>query len=213
MTRLHLPKAYITIVVKDKNGKTIYRKRMASRSWVGNIMGLISALLSGATVSASTYSRYLGAARADLVDTTGTARGITFASSDSGVRFGAVAPEGDSSFGIVVGTSGAVVSLDQYNLVSPIPHGVGSGQLYYYSVSITPLSKDNVWRLQISRTLMNQSGSNITVYEVGLIIRLPYGVSPTSPANFLLARDVIPGGVTVPNGASLTITYTIQYSL
>jgi len=211
MARLHLPKAYITIIVKDKNGKTIYRKRMASKSWVGNIMGLISALLSGVTTGTSTVGLYYGITRTDLVDTAGTARGLLLCSPSSSYRLGAAAPEGDTSFGIVVGTSDVPVSISQYNLLSPIPHGTGPGQLYYYTTMITSLSKDNIWSLQISRTFGNLSGTDITVREVGLIILLTRAVSAHSA--FLLARDVIPGGVIVPSGASLTVTYTIQYSL
>jgi len=203
MARLHLPRAYITLIVKDRNGKTIYRKRMASKSWVGNIMGLISALLAGVRTGTSSVTMYYSTSRTDLVDTGGKSRGITFCFSSS--SYDVVSSD------ISVGSDDTPVSLDQYNLISPISSGTGSGQLVYGSVQVTSLSRGDVWSVSISRTFTNLSGAPVTVKEVGLLIRLPISYNIANP--FLFARDVIPKGIAVPNGGILTVIYTIQYSL
>jgi len=203
MARLHLPRAYITLIVKDRNGKTIYRKRMASKSWVGNIMGLISALLGGVTTGTSSVTVYCGTTRVDLVDVYGNSRGINLC-------FGSSSATVVSSL-IVVGSGDTPVSLSDYKIVSEITSGSGSGQLVYGSVQVTSLSRGDVWSVSISRTFTNLSGAPVTVKEVGLFIRLP--ISTSTIVSFMFARDVIPGGITVPNGGVLTVIYTIQYSL
>jgi len=203
MARLHLPRAYITFIVKDRNGKTIYRKRMASKSWVGNIMGLISALLAGAKTGTLSVTVYYGGTRTDLVDTGGTSRGIVFCNVNSSYNV-------VYSY-IAVGSSDTPVSLSDYKLASEIASGSGSGQLVYGSVQVTSLSRGDVWSVSISRTFTNLSGAPVTVKEVGLFIALPMGYSAIT--TFMFARDVIPGGIVVPSGGVLTVIYTIQYSL
>jgi len=205
------PKMYITLVVRDRNGKVIKRKRMVAKSWVGNIIGLLSCLLSGGTTGTSSTSVYPIVTRADLVDTGGTARGLFLGVSISGTVLGAVAPSGEDSFGIVVGSSDTPVTMRQYNVLGKIPHGSGSGQLMYGATSITTLTKESTWYFNITRTFTNQSGADIVVREVALIVRLPYASSYTT--FFMLARDVIPNGITVPNNGTLTVQYTISYSL
>jgi len=202
---------YITLVVRDKDGKVVKRKRMAAKSWVGNIVGLLRALLAGLTIgtSGTVYGVY-GCTPADLVDTSNVARGLC-TTGPSGTYLGGVAGSGDDSFGIVVGSNDTPVAMTQFNVLGKISHGSGSGQLLYGATSITTLTKDSVWYFKVTRTFVNQSGGDVVVREVALIFR--FFVTQTALGTFMLARDVIPGGITVPNGGTLTVEYTISYSL
>jgi hypothetical protein len=73
------------------------------------------------------------------------------------------------------------------------------------------MTKDTTWLFRVVRSFTNASGAAITVYEVGLIVALPRDWSYY--ACFLLARDVISGGINVPDGATLTLRYVISHSL
>ena len=137
-------------------------------------------------------------------DTTGASQTITRRDDSPSVN----AASGDATFGIVVGTGATPVSMLDYNLASPIPHGTGSGQLLYGETSITPVEViGNIVRFYITRLLTNTSGADIMVNEVGLI-----AVSgATSPYKFLIDRTL--ATFIIPNGSSRNIIYEIRVVL
>jgi hypothetical protein len=204
-----LPKAVIEYEVRDKNGKLIEKGKFPAKSWVGNIVGLLSAILS--TWANSTGS-YAVSTRSDLIDTSGTTRNMMIATGASGVTLGGCAPAGDTSAGIVVGSSDTPVSISQYSLGALIPHGTGSGQLSYGAETVESLSKDTTWLFRIVRTFSNGSGASVTVREIGLYVRLGMGASPYY-FSCMLARDVPTSPISVPNGSTLTVRYIISHSL
>jgi hypothetical protein len=204
-----LPKAVIEYEVRDKNGKLIDKGKFPAKSWVGNIVGLLSAIIS--TWASTGTGNYAASTRSDLTDTGGNARGI-FLGSASSTTVGGCAPAGDTSAGIVVGSSDTPVSLSQYSLGALIGHGTGSGQLTYGATSVESLSKDTTWLFRIVRTFSNSSGASVTVREIGLYVRLGMGASPYYfPC--MLARDVPTSPISVPNGSTLTVRYIISHSL
>jgi hypothetical protein len=204
-----LPKAVIEYEVRDKNGKLIEKGKFPAKSWVGNIVSLLSALISTWSVAAGAYAV---STRSDLTDTSGTARGTYFGAAGGNVTLGGCAPAGDATAGIVVGSSDTPVSLSQYSLGALIPHGTASGQLTYGPTNVESLSKDTIWFFRIVRTFSNSSGASVTVREIGLYVRL--GMA-SSPFYFLcmLARDVPTSPINVPNGSTLTLRYIISHSL
>jgi hypothetical protein len=204
-----LPKAVIEYEVRDKDGKLIDKGKFPAKSWVGNIVGLLSAIIS---TWASASSLYAVSTRSDLTDTSGTARGTYFGANASGVTLGGCAPAGETSAGIVVGSSDTPVSLSQYSLGALIGHGTGSGQLQYSATTVETLSKDTTWLFRIIRTFTNGSGASVTVREIGLYIRLGMGSSPYY-YSCMLARDVPTSPIIVPAGSTLTIRYIISHSL
>jgi hypothetical protein len=204
-----LPKAVIEYEVRDKNGKLIEKGKFPAKSWVGNIVGLLSAILSTWSSSASFYAVQT---RSDLADTSGTARHIMLGTSASGVTLGGCAPAGETSAGIVVGSSDTPVSLSQYSLGALITHGTGSGQLTYGATNVETLSKDTTWLFRIVRTFTNNSGASVTVREIGLYVRLGMYPSPNY-YSCMLARDVPTSPISVPNGSTLTVRYIISHSL
>jgi hypothetical protein len=204
-----LPKAVIEYEVRDKNGKLIEKGKFPAKSWVGNIVGLLSAILS---TWASTGSYYAVSTRSDLTDTSGTARNTMLGAGPGTVTLGGCAPAGDTSAGIVVGSSDTPVSLSQYSLGALITHGTGSGQLSYGPTSVESLSKDTAWFFRIVRTFSNSSGASVTVREIGLYVRLGMSSSPYY-YSCMLARDVPTSPISVPNGSTLTVRYIISHSL
>lgn len=200
-----LPSMRIEFEVADKNGKIIRKGKRIGHSWVGNLIALLSSFAYGGSTSGATA--YIGSTRADLTATDNTTTGIpVYTSGSYGYLFGMNAPAGDDTYGIVIGSSDVAVSLSQYNLQSKIPNGTGSGKMTYNTSTVESLTKSDIWYVRILRTFTNNSGSNITVKEIGLIMYI-------YPKKVMFARDVISGGITVPNGSVLTLRYIIQQSL
>jgi hypothetical protein len=208
-----LPKAVIEYEVRDKNGKLIEKGKFPAKSWVGNIVGLLSAIIS-MWLSADTTRYATSASRADLTDVSGTARGISIstATATGGATLGGSAPTGDTTAGIVLGSSDTPVSLSQYSLGALIPHGTASGQLLYGPTTVESLSKDTTWLFRIVRTFTNSSGASVTVREIGLYVRLGMSSSPYY-YSCMFARDVPTSPISVPNGSTLTVRYIISHSL
>jgi hypothetical protein len=206
-----LPKAIIEYEVRDKNGKLIEKGKFPAKSWVGNIVGLLSAIISTwGTTGGGPTGTYT---RSDLTDIGGTARHLGLCSgSSSGVTLGGCAPAGDTSAGIVLGSSDTLVSLSQYSLGALISHGTGSGQIQYLATTVETLSKDTTWLFRIVRTFTNNSGASVTVREIGLYVRLGLSSSPYY-YSCMLARDVPASPISVPNGSTLTVRYIISHSL
>jgi hypothetical protein len=211
MSRLKIPQMYIELEVKDREGRLLRRKKMRAQSWVGNVVGLLSCILSGGTTAADYVNLYPLTTRTDMVDTGGSARGLYISIQKAVLRLGAAADSGVDAYGILVGTGSTPVAIGQYNLVAKITHGTGAGQLSYGATTVEAMVKDTTWYFRVVRTFTNNSGADITVYEIGLFAQLPYGT--TSYAAFMLARDVISDGILVPAGATLTVRYIISHSL
>jgi hypothetical protein len=203
-----LPKAVIEYEVRDKNGKLLSKGKFPAKSWVGNIIAVLSCIIS---TWAQTTSNYSTSSRADLIDTSGTARSLLLGGGTSTSTVGGNAPAGTADSGIVVGTSDTPVSLGQYNLQSPIAHGTGAGQLSYGATTVESLVKDTAWYFRVIRTFTNSSGSSITIREIGLFVR--FGLFSPTYFSCMLARDVPSTPITVPNGSTLTVRYIISHSL
>ena len=207
-----LPKAVIEFEVRDENGKLIQKGKFPAKSWVGNILGLLSCLVSGMTCTTS-VGGYGGASRTDLVDISGTARGLFMGCYASGSYLGGNAGAGVDTYGILIGGSDTPVALSQYGLGAKIAHGTGSGQMQYGASTIDTMVKNSSWYFRAIRTFTNGSGATITVREIGLFLQLPISSASGGWAQFMLARDVLPSPINVPNGSSLTVRYIITHSL
>jgi len=201
-----MPSMYIEFEVRDKDGKIIQKGRQKAHSWTGNIIRLLSAIFYGPTSIYSQSMSYCGT-RTDLVDTSNSARPVCFAYTYLGSNAGA----GQDSFGIVVGSSDAPVTLDQYALQAKIANGSSAGQLLYNASTIENLTVGTTYYFRVIRTFSNNSGGTITVKEIGLYVQLP--TSASSYSTYMFARDVIASGISVPNGSVLTLRYIISYSL
>ncbi|RLG80404.1 MAG: hypothetical protein DRO40_11225 [Thermoprotei archaeon] len=186
----HVPVAYIELEVRDKNGKLIKKHRQPAHSWVKNFMNIL---------------RY-GFANHDVPCTKqdGSTVSITINAS-LGWFLRVTAGAGDDSHGLMVGNGSKAFEVDDYSLDSKIPHGSNANQLVYGETTVENVVDDgSKLYFRIIRTFSNNSGSSITVTEVGLAV----AGADNKP---LIARDVLDSPVTVPNGGTLTVRYIIQY--
>ncbi len=118
------------------------------------------------------------------------------------------------SAGIVVGSGDTPFSVDQNNLISTIPHGNGTGQLYRSALIFTDraISPDEQSvSMAFAREFANNSDGEVTVREVGLIGAPWYDGSRNHKYDHhLYARDVLESPIVVAPGQQLKIDYVIR---
>ena len=134
----------------------------------------------------------------NVVDTEGANRNLT---SGSYVLTSYInAPTGDDNYGILIGSSDIAFDPAQYRLGAKIPNT----QIGYQGMTVyQDLNTQRTWQ----RAFVNTSGEDITVREVGLAVKTSWGFGP---CYVLLARDVLPTPVTVPNYGTLIVRYTFK---
>jgi len=114
---------------------------------------------------------------------------------------------GDDRFGIVVGDGVAAVTWDDYNLVRKIPHSA-TGLSYGPSSLTAIIDEPNGGSFRIIRTFTNNSSSNISITEVGLIVRFHSDAGVNTFA--LIARDQLSTPVVIAPGGTATFRYIIR---
>ncbi len=181
--------AYIQSEVRDKNGKLIHFEKKEANSLVRGFI--------------DTY--YPNSAQANLpncIDTTGASYTQTAATTSQSLT----GPAGDNTYGIVIGTGTTPVAITDRALVSKIAHGNSAGQVAYLITTFTtPATVGTTHSYTISRGFVNNSGNAISVTEVGMIV---YG---TGTNKNLIDRTLM--SFSIANGATGTVTYTIQVSI
>jgi len=114
---------------------------------------------------------------------------------------------GTTTIGIVAGTGAVAPTINDYALGTLIAHGVGAGQLSYSAMTFgTPAADASTSHFTCTRNLANNSGGAITVNEIGLYVKA-YETPTYTTTYHMILRDVIGGGINVPNGQTLTINY------
>jgi len=110
--------------------------------------------------------------------------------------------------GIQIGTGTTPPTPNDTALTDPIANGSGAGQMTYPSSPnfTSPVVNGNTSTMTIQSTITNNSGSPITVTEVGLLSQN----TSSEQLEGLLTHDLLSSPVTVPNGTAITITYTIS---
>ena len=187
---------FIAAETRDRHGKVIHRmRRRRCRSFVQGYNWAVCAQFLGAF----SPSPALGPVR----DTGGTNWNLRTTSSPFRCGGGA----GVTDTGIRVGTSSAAVAIGQYALQAPIAQGVGSGQMEHLAQAFTFIGvSGNQCSFEIERVIVNNSGALIAVRETGIYIQATN--SFTSGIFLMAARDLI--SEDVPDGGSVTVTYTIR---
>ncbi len=182
---------FLEIEVENDKGIVIDRKRLKSDSFVKSVHRHLLAVL--------TSDSYVDG----FIDINGNTNWVS-----QGANYiqTALAPQGDDSFGIQVGTASQSVTQDDLQLVAKIPNGASSGQMEYSATTYTYSDTALTMTITLTRSFDNYSGADITVNEAGLMLK--YTVGGTDYYT-LWARDVI-SATTVPNGGRLTIRYIIQ---
>lgn len=161
--------------------------RQWSRSWVKQIAQLANSHLRSAVVSSVT-------------DTSGVGQSTSTTS-----PWNVIQVAGTITSGIVVGTGTTAEDRDNYALATLIAEGTGAGQLNYQaSLGYVVSAITGGYRDTYDRQVNNNSGSSITIYEMGLIA-IHNGVY------FLLLRDVLGTPYAVANGAAAVVRYKIDW--
>ena len=183
-----LPKYEVTLEVKEKNSnKVISVKKVKGKTWVYNFLRIL-------------YSLFYALMASDVVttvtDTSGASRDVP--NINATLSAGCLrAPAGNANYGIAVG-SGASPSYDpsKYALDAKIAESAMNP-----SECTVEYTAEN--QIKVTRSFTNNSGGDLTVTEVALIC-------DWQGFFILLSYDVISGGITVPAGGTLTVTYTIS---
>ena len=112
----------------------------------------------------------------------------------------------DDTFGIVIGLDNTAVDIAEYALVSKCADGAAANEFNYGGPVSFNISSDATSNsIVATRTFANNSGNDIVVKEIGLI------VSNGDDENFLILRDIIANpGLTVVTTEELTVNYKIK---
>ena len=190
------------IEVKNREGEVIKRISGESKSLLKNFMiGLWAALYSFLTKKGT-----------NIIDRDGVSHTFPYVSSTYPKHMVVTAPANNDDYGILVGTGETEVSPDDTDLASPISHGTGAGQLSYGTTTCEePTVSDSVVSFRILRSFTNNSGASVTVKEIG--IAFLHGHADDGDIYVLMARDVLSSPTTIPDGASLTVRYTLSITV
>jgi len=146
-------KAHLIWKIFDKDGNLKSEREHEANSLVKAFIANICACANRGTVTG-------------LADTSNTSRDIA---GSTGYDFFVSAASNDDNLGVVVGTGTTAVTVTDYALETQIAHGTGAGQLAYGASTVNGLITDgSTIYFNVSRVFTNNSGSSITVNEVGL---------------------------------------------
>jgi len=181
------------VVVRDKHGKVLERIAAPSRSYVRAWNQCLYVL-----------NRHTGYT---ITDTGGTGRYISYSSSVLRANAGA----GEIGYGIRIGKGTTPVTINDYALETPCGEGTGVDQFMHQAMSRSSLGvvgpDCSFWH---RRVMVNNSGSTISgIQEIGCYVMMKY-----SPRYYALGyRDVLSGPVSIPDGGSITVTYTLKVTV
>ena len=199
--------AVLELTVKDKEGKVTEHRVLKSGSFVRQFLELLYTQVAGVYYWKNDQPYQFPVVQ--VINTSGMRKPV-FAY--EGI-FDCAAAAADQTKGIMVGTGTTAPTIDDYHLETRIIHGSGAGQLQYGGVAFgLPASDPTTSQFTITRNFANASGASITVNEIGLYVRaraVTYGGS-YEDHYFMVIRDVISGGIVVPNGQTLTVNYREQ---
>jgi hypothetical protein len=187
--------AILELTLKDQNGEIVQRIEKKAESFVQQFLQMLWIQMNQV---------WENIANINVKDTGNTDRAICASNS----MFASDAASGDVNYGIMVGTGINPVTISDYKLQTPVAHGAGAGQLQYSAMTFgAPASDATTSQFTLTRNFANASGGTITVTEVGLYVK---GYKYNNTYYFMILRDVIGGGIAVPNGQTLTVNYRIQ---
>lgn len=180
---------WYSVVVRDRHGKIISRERRRARSFLKQWNQLVYV--------------HTAAAALNITDTGGVSRSI----SPNNANFSMNAAAAVTTYGIIVGTGTTAVTISDYAVETPIAEGAGAGQMNYLvcTVAAFVVSAPSCSFL-VSRTIVNNSGDQITVKEAGLYMKM---------TTFFCCgtRDVFGTPQDVPDGGSITVDWTLQVTV
>lgn len=186
--------AELELIVSDpKTGKVTEHRIMKSHSFVRQFLEMLFIKMAESPFSATIPMR----------DTTNNLRNAYLETLVGPYIFDVNAAATVVTYGIVIGTGAVAPTIDDFQLGNQIAHATMNYSAHAFG---TPGANATTSQLTITRNFTNVSGGAITVNEIGLYSRGYDG----SIRYFMLIRDVIAGGIAVPNGQTLTVNYRPQ---
>lgn len=186
-------KLYYEVIVKDKHGRVIVRQKRKAHSYLVAYSQLMYIGTNGPPAGSQ-----------NIVNTDGVTRNATA----NYYTFSMIALAGDTDYGIRVGSGNTPVDISDYALDTPVAEGVGAGQLsHLISVITNPTVAAGEAAFTVARVMVNGSGGTITVRNIGIYSQ----TGNIFPERYCcIVRDVLPGEVLIPDGGSITVTYTVK---
>ena len=187
--------AVLELVVSARDGQVTEKRVMKSKSFVRRFLEIL-------------WAQFLWPAGKGYLSSRDYAGGYASVGGQH-ENFYAGGGAGVTNHGVLVGTGTTPPTVDDYVMENQIAHGVGAGQLQYGATTFgAPASDATTAQFTVTRNFANGSGAAVTVNEIGLAVQ-SYQTSSVSMRH-LIIRDVIAGGISVPNGQTLTVNYRIQ---
>lgn len=189
-------KVMVKLEIFDKSGKVVKTIEKESESWCRGYGAQMLAQFRGASTASPTAP-----------DTGNTSRTLR----TSAAPFRCSGSLGVVTHGIRVGTSSQAVDMTDYAMIVAIAEGTGSGEMEHQATSISNSSvAGSTASFTVARTIVNNSGAQITVEECGIY---GYGgIDPAATVYLLLCRDLT-GSQAIADGGGITITYTVSVTV
>ena len=208
-----MPKVGITVrlTVTESDGTISYDKTEPAHSFTRNFWNALFSYIANSTSSGSNNfgSGYISIKSSAGTLSYATLDTISFSSYESGR--GILGILSNSTYGIVVGTSAAAFTVEQFALGAQCVQGTGTNNLQHAAQAYPTISwtvGTLTWLAVHRRIFNNNSAGAIGVNETGLYSDL-LNFSKGS-GEFMVERNVLGGTVTVGIGAQLTVTYNIS---
>jgi len=182
--------AILELIVSNKDGKVTEQRVLKSKSFVQQFLQLLFVKFAISPTVAPISIRDTGNTLRAVYDTTytfDTAAGVTVV-----------------TYGIIIGTGVVAPTISDYAIGIIIPHATMNYSACTYGA---PAADATTSQFTITRNFANVSGGPVTVNEIALYCRAYY---TAAIGYFMLIRDVIAGGIAVPNGQTLTVNYRLQ---
>lgn len=109
------------------------------------------------------------------------------------------------TYGLIIGTGSTAPTITDYHIETIIAHATMNYSLMTFGAAASDATTS---QMTLTRNFANVSGGGVTVNEVAAYVM----GEDTGEAQrfFMILRDVIAGGILVPNGQTLTVNYRPQ---
>ena len=191
------------IILQDKDGKITYDSGdTPSHSFVKLFLGMMQVIWGNVIAPTPTIKSTIGTNYTYVSDAVWTQADIPF-SIDNDLD--------NSDWGILLGDDDSTPEAnDNFRLDSVIAAGAGVGQVNYgvttWDAAVTVDGLECSWGF--TRSMTNNSGGNVVVKEIGVYVRFF-----TGPVLYgLILRDLLVPYITIPDGETMTVKYTLVTS-
>jgi len=197
----------VSLELKDRNGNVKERREFYSKSWVKNYIKTWCADITGWTVKI--YDK-----NGNLVDYHGYITESYTKECPSSVgcyecikqKVRSANVGGSDSAGILIGTGDTPWDKDQYCLANQITGDV----VTHGNMEVEDGTEGEVEPyVRLKRTFTNNSGSDITIKEVGLFFNYYLLTTTETNYSYMVIRDVLETPMTLLSGGTITIKYEI----